>query len=220
MINREKALIRLTQQKVSKILRISDNLGMGELGQGIREILEGDRSFGFACFDGLELAASAYNSLEITPENENFLIASAKLKKKVPQLPSPSEIFKDIYQHKQDSQWTANFIQSLDSLRSKISQGKLKWYKEKTNREALAAGGVTHEYEEKVLIDANSKGSQEFEIDEVVDVIMEMLMWKHRDTQLFSWICSRISLGQEGGMGWADGYDHISVKLRKQAGFL
>ena len=220
MVDRNEVLVRLTQRKAGNVLKETNNLGMGILGKKIESVLKENHGFGLACFKGLELAVSAYNSVVITRKNKDLLKASAKLKLKIPCLPLPSEVFHDIDLKRQRSSWAETFTQALDNLEEKISRGSLEWYKTETNNEALAAAGVTHEYEEKVIIDANSRGKQEFKIDEVVDVVMEMLMWKCRDTQLYSWLCNNPSTDLGGGMGWADSYDHLSDKLRKQAGFL
>lgn len=216
---RIEAILRATRQTVTKEMAATNNLGMGRAGESIARVIEHDQGFASECFLGLQVAVGTFNKLTMTPESERLFPATAKVKAKIEWLPTPEQILRDVDHGRGKSPWTEYMNQALVGIQDKVASDDLRWYKTKTNPKALAAGAVLHEFEEKMSKFLENQKEQSFELDEVVDMILEMTLLKGSPKDPFyRWICGPIANESYGGLDWANGYEKISPDLRRQHG--
>ena len=84
-----------------------------------------------------------------------------------------------------------------------------------TTPEPLILATLFHAYEETVLADHEISGASKWQKDEITDALIEMAIIYHQDGQIFQFLKNS---PESGGLGWIDGYDHLSEELRRQAG--
>lgn len=193
---------------------------------------------------GINELIKNYNETTIGNDNRSLLIATARLKGKIPQLPLLETIHDDLVTNKNESRWLHNFRNAISALDKGMTQGEnlrqqhpnenildldlienaLLFGLSQAHPLAKSFGLGLHAYEETVLADEKLKGPYEFRKDEIIDAFIEMLISHHKNPQNTYHLLYKLAKDPESadenspGLGWIEGYDHLSKEMRAEAG--